>query len=185
MFSLKETRSGCPRGRPDVIKRTLPAVFVFLVFLITAFIPLNTLYLQDLHSHRAVLCRPVTPGERFSLSYIHSSELSTVTDYFLVTGENDIILYETKFCSLNTGLPTGAEKGETLRREGGCFKLDNRNIKMHSFDFWAERKYSNTLSLADAVYNVPALLGKSSEKSLVRLSIARISLGKVLWSNLP
>jgi len=125
----------------------------------------------------------LAPQERFSLSYIHSSELSTVTDFFRVSGGNEIILYESRFCSVNTGLPSGTEKNEVLRREGDCFRLDNRNIKMHSFDFWAERKYSNTLVLADAVYNIPDLLGESAAKSLVRLSIGKTSLAGLLWSN--
>lgn len=181
----KKILSGHPNGCPDIIVRTLPACFVFLVFFVTALIPLDTLHLRDVKNSRSILCRPIAAGERFSLSYIHSSELSTVTDYFQVAGDNEIVLYESRFCSLNTGLPSVTEKDEKLRREGDCFRLDNRNIKMHSFDFWAERKYSNKLYLADAVYNIPALLGGSSEKSVVRLRIAKISLGRILWCNLP
>jgi hypothetical protein len=130
-----------------------------------------------------ILCRHISAGERFSLSYLHSSELSDVTDSFKIDG-SQIILFESRFCSLNTGLPSSAEKNEILRREGDCFKLYDRDIKMRSFDFWTEKQYSNRLALAGAEYDVPALLENSAEKSLVRLTLGRISLGYLLWRNL-
>lgn len=174
---------------PDIVIKAVPGFIILLVFLSTALIPLETLQLKDLRRGTVILCRQLHTGERFSLSYIHSSELSTVTDYFQATGESEIVLYESRFCSLNTGLPSCIEKDEKLSREGVCFKLDNRNIKMHSFDFWVEKNYSNKLALADAVYNIPALLEESSNKSLnkslVRLSIQKISLGSALWRKLP
>jgi hypothetical protein len=89
-----------------------------------------------------------------------------------------------RFCSVNTGLPSGAEKNEILRMETDCFKLYNRAIKMRSFDFWVEAKYSNRLALAGAEFDVPALLGDSGGKSLVRLTIVRMSLGCLIWNHL-
>lgn len=176
----------CHPGRwRDIIIRTVPAFYAFLAFLLPAFIPIDTLQLWDVKQNKLILCLPVTPAERFSLSYLHSSELSDVTDSFRIDG-GEILLFESRFCSHNTGLPSGAEKNEILRRQGDCFKLYNRDIKMRSFDFWAESRYSNRLVLAGVEYALSALPGNSTEKSLIRLTAGRIRLGHHIWrSALP
>lgn len=168
-------------GCPTFVWQKVALLAAIAAFCLPAFVSVNSLQLKSVTQDRLLLIRIVEPGATFSLSYMHSSELSPVTDFFRVDADCVMVLFRTRFQSSNTGLPSCREESEVLRRDELGFVLDNRDIKMHSFDFWSEAKYSNKLALAEAVYDIPALTGTSSGRSLVRLGVYRTSLGRLLW----
>ena len=93
-----------------------------LLALAAGFIPLHGLEVRESGgTGKVVFIKRVAPGDTFSLCFIHSVEKSEVTDYFRIDDDHRIILYQTEFGSLNTGLPAVVSKGEIFERTDGVF----------------------------------------------------------------
>lgn len=61
-------------------------------------------------------------GESFSIRYIHSVELSPVTEYFTLDKTGAVVLTGTRYHGFGAGLPTDAGEG-TFARDGGAFVI--------------------------------------------------------------
>ncbi|MGE5551696.1 MAG: DUF1850 domain-containing protein [Bacteroidota bacterium] len=71
--------------------------------------------------------RPVRPGERFILRYIHSVARRPVEEVFFVSRNNRLILREASYDSFGAGLPTEPLAGEKLVLDGQRMKLSGMN----------------------------------------------------------
>ncbi|MGE5844627.1 MAG: DUF1850 domain-containing protein, partial [Syntrophaceae bacterium] len=97
----------------------IPAIAA-LTLLAAGWIPFHALEVAgNGGSGKAVFVKKVAPGDTFTLSFVHSVEKSDVTDYFRIDDERRIILYQTEFHSLNTGLPAVVSAGERFERTDG------------------------------------------------------------------
>ena len=123
------------------------ALIILAAALTAAFslIPLHVLEIDAVKEERPVLVRTVRAGDEFSLGYIHSVELSPVRDYFRIDESYRIILCETTFRSLNTGLPSTLAGGERLIREGDHFRISGMNRALPFIDLQVQEKTDNTL----------------------------------------
>ena len=93
-----------------------------LLALAAGFIPLHALEVRESGGEgRVVFLSRVTPDDTFTLSFIHSVEKSEVTDYFRIDDDYRIILYQTEFSSLNTGLPAVVSRGRSSSGLKGAF----------------------------------------------------------------
>lgn len=125
---------------------------------------------------RIVLLQRVSPGDTFTLSFIHSVEKSEVTDYFRIDDDYRIILYETEFGSLNTGLPAVASGGETFERTDRGFRLSNLNRPLPEIQMWVHEDYGCTLAMSGRAVNLSALAGNG----LLRVTTRRVFLWELL-----
>lgn len=149
-----------------------------LLALVAGFIPLHGLEVRESGgTGRIVLIKRVAPGDTFSLSFIHSVEKSEVTDYFRIDDDHRIILYQTEFGSLNTGLPAVVSKGEIFERTDRGFRLSNLDRVLPEIQLWVHRDYGGTLAIGGAVVSLPALAGDG----LLRISTRRVA----AWELLP
>lgn len=149
-----------------------------LLALAAGFIPLHALEVrQSGGAERVVFLARVAPGDTFTLSFVHSVEKSEVTDYFRIDDDHRIILYQTEFGSLNTGLPAVVSEGEVFERTDRGFRLSNLGRVLPEIQLWVHRDYGGTLVIRGTVVSLPTLAGNE----LLRISTRRI----FAWELLP
>lgn len=149
-----------------------------LLALAAGFIPLHALEVRQSGGvGRVVFLTRVAPGDTFTLSFVHSVEKSEVTDYFRIDDDYRIILYQTEFGSLNTGLPAVVSEGEIFERTDRGFRLSNLSRVLPEIQLWVHRDYGGTLAISGTVVSLATLAGNG----LLRISTRRI----FAWELLP
>lgn len=149
-----------------------------LLVLAAGFIPLHGLEVRASGgTGRVVLLKRVAPGDTFTLSFVHSVEKSEVTDYFRIDDDYRIILYQTEFSSLNTGLPAVVSEGEVFERTDRGFRLSNLNRVLPEIQLWVHEDYGGSLAMDGKIVSFPALAGNG----LLRISVPRV----FAWELLP
>jgi hypothetical protein len=146
-------------------------VFAFLlvgILLVIGFIPLHILEIREARRGKTVFMQKVSPGETFSITFVHSVEKSPVTDYFRIDDTYRIILYETAFRSLNTGLPATISEGQRLTRTDQGFRLSIIEGILPDIQFWVDDKYGGALSIGGRVVPLAALAGNTLLQMRIR-----------------
>jgi hypothetical protein len=142
-----------------------------LLALAAGFIPLHALEVRESGgAGKTVFLKRVSPGDTFTLSFIHSVEKSEVTDYFRIDDAYRIILYQTEFGSLNTGLPSVVSAGEVFERTDRGFRVSNLNRVLPEIQLQVSESYGGTLATGGAAVSLPALAGNG----LLRVSTQRV-----------
>jgi hypothetical protein len=149
-----------------------------LLALAAGLIPLHGLEVRESGgTGKVVWLKKVAPGDTFTLSFVHSVEKSEVTDYFRIDDDHRIILYQTEFGSLNTGLPAVVSEGEVFGRTDSGFRLSNLNRVLPEIQLQVSEAYGGTLATGGTVVSLPALAGSG----LLRISVQRV----FAWELLP
>jgi hypothetical protein len=143
------------------------------VLILAGFVSLYILEIQDARGGKTVFAKKVSPGETFSITFVHSVEKSPVTDYFRIDNTFRIILYETAFRSLNTGLPATISEGQKLTRTDKEFHLSIRDKVLPDIHLWVNDQYAGTLEIGGKVISLAALAGNT----LLRIRVKKI----LLW----
>jgi hypothetical protein len=163
------------------MKRLLGTLTVAaLLALAAGFIPLHALEVRESGGEgRVVFLTRVSPGDTFTLSFTHSVEKSEVTDYFRIDDGHRIILYQTEFGSLNTGLPAVVSEGEVFERTDRGFRLSNLQRVLPEILLWVHEDHGGSLGVGGRVVSLPALAGNG----LLRVSIRRVFAWELLtWA---
>lgn len=111
------------------------AVLAVTVLLLSLFIKVPYLVLTNARDSTVIFSTRISEGEEFRISYIHSVNISPVTEFFLVR-DGMIVLEAIEFYTFGAGMPTMPEDGQTLiylpgggmRIEGFDRVLDNLTI---------------------------------------------------------
>jgi hypothetical protein len=149
-----------------------------LLALAAGLIPLHGLEVRESGgTGRVVWLKRVAPGDTFTLSFIHSVEKSEVTDYFRIDDDHRIILYQTEFGSLNTGLPAVVSEGEVFERTDRGFRLSGLRRVLPEIQLQVSEAYGGTLETGGTVVSLPALAGSG----LLRISVQRV----FAWELIP
>ena len=69
----------------------------------------------------------MTIGETWRIQYVHSVQKTPVEEYFLVTSDNKLVLYETRYQSYGVGLPFLATDG-VFKQKDDYFELKLNRI---------------------------------------------------------
>jgi len=107
-------------------------------------------------------------------------EKSPVTDYFRIDGDCRIILYQTEFSSLNTGLPAVVSEGEIFERTDRGFRLSGLSRVLPEIQLQVSKAYGGTLAMAGEEVFLPALAGDGPLLISVRRVFAWELLSRVL-----
>lgn len=160
--------------------RRLYGLLILAGFLSAAagFVPIQALEVRESGGvGRVVFLQRIAPGDTFTLSFIHSVEKSEVFDYFRIDDDYRIILYQSEFSSLNTGLPAVVSGEEVFHRTNGGFRLSNINRALPEILLRVHEDYDGKLSVGGRVVFLPSLAGNG---------LLRISTRKVFaWELLP
>lgn len=135
---------------------------------------MHVLQIEDPRKEKVVLVQLLRPGDRFSLMYRHSVELSPVWDRFRIDGEYRIVLDETVFTSSNTGMPAVLGDGERFVRDEKAFRISNLQRILPAVEIWVDRRYENTLAFGNRKILLPELAGDT----LLRLHIRKVFLAE-------
>ena len=122
----------------------------------------------------------VAPGDTFSLSFVHSVEKSDVTDYFRIDGDYRIILYQTEFSSLNTGLPAVVSEGEVFERTETGFRVSSLRRVLPEIRLQVSAAYGGTLAVEGSDIYLPALAGDGP----LLISVRRVFAWELLFRSL-
>jgi len=140
--------------------------------------PVHVLKIDALRKNETVYVHVVRPDDRLALGFVHSVEHCPVRDFFAIDRAYRLVLRETTFASLNTGLPYYCRPGETFANEGTQFRISNRHIVFSSIDLWVDRKYDNVLLFGnEAELQLPLLAGDT----LLRVGTAEITAAHYLF----
>ena len=123
------------------------ALFLVAVLIAAGLFPVPILEIRDTRQGKTVFAQRVSPGESFSLEFIHSVEKSPVKDFFRVDDDYRIVLYETAFRSLNTGLPATLSEGERLSRTAQGYRLSIPDRVIPDIRLWVDRQYAGALTI--------------------------------------
>lgn len=143
-------------------------------------VPVHVLQIVAAKTGRVVFTRLARRHETFSLSFIHSVERSPVEDFFVIDADYRLTLFETRFRSLNTGLPYAAFGNERFQRDADGFRISNMSRTLPALELWVHQDYENTLRLGTERVRLPLLAGNT----LLRLSVNRIFLGTYFFLRL-
>ena len=89
----------------------------------------------DSKANRVLLRTPVRPGDRFTLSYLHSVAKSRVSGIFEITRDYTISVKETAFGSFGPGLPD-VRVGDDYEVKGGVIRLKNLSQTLPELSFF-------------------------------------------------
>jgi len=154
------------RQRIAIVSSLAALVFFFCI-------PCHVLRIEAVREHRTVFVRIIRPNDTFATTYIHSVELSPVREYFRIDADFRIVLYETRFSSCNTGLPTSLAEEEILDIEGDHLRISHMNRVVPVIDLWVDARYDNTLQMGEETgISLPPLAGDT----LLRVTVESIPL---------
>ncbi|MCP4748897.1 MAG: DUF1850 domain-containing protein [Desulfobacteraceae bacterium] len=128
-----------------VKKRTV--LFVFILLAATALIPVRVLSITAVKKESVVFLRKMRAGQKIAYHNIHSVELSPVWEYFRISGNDNMILYETRFQSSNVGLPYAAFGQEKFICEPDGYRISNMHRVIPELLIWANNRYDNRLEI--------------------------------------
>lgn len=157
--------------------RWIPAIAA-LALVAAGWIPFQALEVTG--AGQAVFMKRVAPGDTFSLSFVHSVEKSTVTDYFRIDGDYRIILYQTEFNSLNTGLPAVVSEGEVFERTARGFRLSGLARVLPEIRLQVSAAWGGTLAMDGREVSLPALAGDGP----LLISVRRVFAWELLFRSL-
>ena len=162
-------------------KRALAALFVLFLVAAAALAPLHVFSIETPRSGRLLYLRTVSPGDRFTLSFIHSVELCPVRDHIRIDSGYRMITYATEFRTSRTGLPYAPFGDETFTDEGDHFRIGNMNRVIPEIYQWVDRRYDNRLVFGDGTeIALPDLAGDT----LLKMSVTRVRLAQYVGMKL-
>jgi hypothetical protein len=146
-------------------------VIAALSLVAAGWIPFHALEIREAGGLGSVVfMKRVAPGDTFTLSFVHSVEKSDVTDYFRIDDGHRIILYQSEFRSLNTGLPAVVSGGEVFERTERGFRLSNIRRVLPEIRLQVSAAWGGTLAVGGRVISLPSLAGDGP----VRISVQRV-----------
>ena len=105
------------------------------------------LVVSDAKANRILLRTPVRPGDRFTLSYLHSVAKSRVSGTFEVTADYAISVRETAFGSFGPGLPD-VRVGDDYEVKGGVIRLKNLSQTLPELSFFVHPYTEHELTIS-------------------------------------
>jgi len=105
-------------------------LFVFTAAIFTAvcilffFMPaVRQFLLIDYKTDEVLYLTNVNPGDKFSITYVHSVNRSPIEDRYYINENYDILIYKTIFKSFGAGVPSNSD-------DGGKFEYFNNRIEV-------------------------------------------------------
>jgi hypothetical protein len=133
---------------------------IAIIIIVLFIIPVYTLELRSFSNGELYFMQKVQPGDKFTLKYKHSVELSPVWEIFIIDEKYQIVLIETDFLDHGAGLPYAAFDQEIFIDEGGKFKIKNMHRIMPSpINYIVGTIYENTLYFKNKEINLSSLVG--------------------------
>ncbi len=127
----------------------------------TASLPVCLLEIIHAEEGGRVFLTAIAPGNRFSLGYTHSVQLSRVTDEFEIDRDFRIILVSVVFSDHGAGLPYDLNSGESFSvQQDGDFTV-SKYVRFSEIPLRVGREYDNTFEFGSQYINLSKTCGDS------------------------
>lgn len=133
---------------------------LFLVSVIVLILFINcsnyNLLIADKNGH-VIKKIPIKKGDKFEISFIHSSELEPWDNIFEVDENSEIVLEEMRVPSTGPGVPSVLEEGWTIDIKDGFIIYGNINKRYKSIDFIVSSISPHYLTIKGKRFNLVEL----------------------------
>lgn len=107
----------------------------------------------------------IAPGEEFSISFIHSVNITEVTDVYYVDGKT-IVCDRCVYSSFGAGMPTEWEEDWQVSYEGDKITIAGLDIRQEEVTYIVGTVYDHVLHLGGEDIVLNELCGKNAEITL-------------------
>lgn len=115
------------------MKKWLVVILVFVGAVVLCFVPYERAitFTETRTDRPIVFYKALNEGGDFQLVFTHSIHLTDVVESYRVLQDSDIQLLSMQYSDVAIGMPSSAEKGQTLEYENGVYTLryDNATLK--------------------------------------------------------
>ena len=119
----------------------------------------------DSKANRVLLRTPVRPGDRFTLSYLHSVAKSRVSGTFEITRDYTISVKETAFGSFGPGLPD-VRVGDDYEVKEGVIRLKNLSQTLLELSFFVHPYTEHRLDVRGRTLDLSGVVTAGSRISI-------------------
>ncbi len=107
---------------------------------------------------------PLSDGEEFSITFIHSVNKTPVTDVYDVDGDGKVRLLRTVYYDFGAGVPFDLNEGETLSfDDNGAMIIDGINREIPDFLIFVGTVSDHTLQIGDSQISLRDLCGRNAK----------------------
>lgn len=140
----------------------LLAVAAFLCFFLAASACRQTLVLYNTETGDVIRTFSVSEGSEFSVSFVHSVNLSPVTDVFVVKNGR-LYADRTIYSAFGAGVQSTLEPGQTLSYdENGSMVVSGFNTVFPEVKYIVGTVYDHVLVIGDETVSLTELCGKNA-----------------------
>lgn len=145
-----------------------------LLFLIIAFPFFPHLIIIDGKHKKLLFKSSLADSDEFVISFIHSTNLTPVDDYFKIEKDYTITLMESHFESYSVGMPSELNEGEVLELKNGKIIIKNMNRNLPYIDLRIGQLVANhTLIINNKTIPFKII---ASPGSMVKIKAEKLSL---------
>lgn len=138
-------------------------IVVIAAMLFLKFQANNRLILSNDDTGKVYLSLPLDENKVFSISFIHSVNKTSVTDYYFINDKNEIILDKTEYYDFGAGVPFDLNSGEELEfLDNGAMLISNINRKISPYIIYVGTVSDHILTIGDSSYSLRDICGKNS-----------------------
>lgn len=140
---------------------------IILIIAATLFVslldPQHYLTIRERDSGHLIARYPMGEGDRFSIEFKHSVNLSPVIDIYEIQG-GDIYVEETVYYHFGAGVQTELNEGEVLSYgEDGSMIVSNIHQNRNDVQYIVGTKYDHILTVDEQTVNLRQLCGKNAK----------------------
>lgn len=116
------------------------------------------LVVEDVRRGRVLYERPMGPGDRFTLGYLHSVSRTRVRGLFEVRADGGLIVRETSFGTFGPGLPD-LRPGDRYEIREGVFRQRDVNLPLDALAVLVQPETQHVLEVAGDTVELSRTLG--------------------------
>ena len=120
----------------------------------------GVLELRDDQTGRVYARYPISVGDEFSVTFVHSVNKSDVTDIYQIRPDG-IYAVASRYSAFGAGMPTSLEPGWTLTQYEDCMVLSGLDQTMQRLCYVVGTVYDHRLTIGETEINLRALCGKN------------------------
>ena len=143
------------------------------------YISKNEIIIQVKNNNLPVMFVDIPDG-RWNLSYTHSVQKTKVEEFFKVQGENEFLLYETRYSSYGVGLPFLASDGKLTILDDGRMQLEMQR-KFPVVKVWTGEEAKVKLQTKNETLDLYKIFPVGSLLEISTLPRYKILINKFLW----
>ncbi len=107
---------------------------------------------------------PLSDGEEFSITFIHSVNKTPVTDVYNINDDGKVLLLRTVYYDFGAGVPFDLNEGETLSfDDNGAMIIDGINREIPDFLIFVGTVSDHTLQIGDSQISLRDLCGRNAK----------------------